>query len=84
VTEKTVPPRPGLLKDDTLWQTLDVAPRDREILLFCPGVKSPDGTGAHPQAVLNNKYLKGRWSEEQHHWVDVSDQMVYPSRWAEG
>lgn len=83
MTEKTVPPRPGRLKDDTLWQTLDVAPHDREILLFCPGVKSPDGTGAHPEAVVDHKYPIGHWSEELSHWVNDLGEKVYPSRWAE-
>jgi hypothetical protein len=69
------------------WPTLDTAPRDKPIILFCPYVESPDGTGANPDAKVAHGRIVGWWSDTEKHWVSKlpggSEVRVYPSRWAE-
>lgn len=67
------------------WQSLDVAPKDRPLLLFCPYTQSPDGTGSHPDAKPAHGRVVGWWADGG--WVasilNGPVQSVYPSRWAE-
>lgn len=69
------------------WSALDTAPKDKPILLFCPFVDSPDGTGAHPDAKQAHGRVVGWWDEDAKHWVagilNGPVHKVYPSRWAE-
>lgn len=69
------------------WQSLDTASKDKKLLLFCPWVDSPDGTGSHPEAKANHHRIVGWWSEEEKHWVSfypgAKPFKVYPSRWTD-
>lgn len=69
------------------WKPLQDAPRDRPVLLFCPWVDSPDGTGAHPDAKVAHARVVGWWSEKFAHWASAlpggEEQRVYPSRFAD-
>ena len=69
------------------WRSLDAAPKDKKLLLFCPWVDSPDGKGAHAEAKINNHRIVGWWSEDMTHWVSAypgaAPFKVYPSRWTD-
>lgn len=69
------------------WQSLDKAPKDKKLLLFCPWVDSPDGTGGHPEAKVNHHRIVGWWSAELNHWASSMPGgkpfKVYPSRWTD-
>jgi hypothetical protein len=69
------------------WQSLDTAPKDKKLLLFCPWVDSPDGTGGHPEAKVNHHRIVGWWSADLNHWASSypggEPFKVYPSRWTD-
>jgi len=73
------------------WKTLDIAPKDKAILLFCPWADTPDsgGTPGHPEAnkIVNHGRVVGQWSEAMNGWSSQipGGQLVpvYPSRWTD-
>jgi hypothetical protein len=72
----------------TTWAGMDeTTPKDRKLLLLCPWTDSPDGTGSHPDAKMNNGRVVGWWSTEENAWVAGLPggpvYQVYPSRWTE-
>lgn len=69
----------------THWAALDSAPKDKPVILFCPWVDTPDGTGSHKEAKVAHGRIVGWWSEKLNGWAAAlpgSDEVaVYPSRW---
>lgn len=72
------------------WQKIETAPKNKEILLFCP--ETPDSSQDYTDG--HNEFITvGMWGKHNHvplygwmRWEKVGDEEVseiYPSHWAE-
>lgn len=69
------------------WRSMDTAPKDKPVILFCPWVNTPDGKGSHPDAKMAHGRIVGWWSDKLNGWASglpgTAEVAVYPSRWTD-